>query len=223
MTTKLRLICLPSVLALLVCGALADTEQSVKVVDADDDLPVSCYVTRVAPDGKAENLGLTSPPGQLKLSGPCGQDYILQFRPESASLYFERALLCEQVMTVHIVKLRKILSANGAKLNRLLETLRVSSRAQAALASNELAKKAPSTMERASYKITTALEMGIFLSVEKPVVYDREHHEVVPSGELEDSARTFQRLNGLDANGKINSETLKAASGKSISELLKAP
>jgi hypothetical protein len=192
--------------------AQTQTAEAVTVVDAEDNQPVSCFVRGIPPDGKIVDLGRTEPSGQFKVTVHCVTGYALQFIPEDSSVYYETFRYCADAIA-HAVKLKRMHQPENRKFNLKLKDSLDSNPALAALASNELADKVPSTPESQSYNITTYTQFSKFLSIDKPTAYDSKQHKIVPSTELENAVKVLQNERGLDVNGKIDFRTLKSASG----------
>lgn len=186
--------------------------QSFAITDADTSQPVACYVTGVPPDGKSVNLGSTDPPGQFKFTGNCVEGYALQFIPQDGSIYFQASVFCKDALA-NGVKIKKIPMPESAKLNGLILKgyVHESDPGSAAFASDLIANAVYSEAEVRSYKITTLLQFGKFLNVQKPITYDAVTKGFVPTADLITATKKFQGVKGIIVDGVIDSKTLKLA------------
>jgi hypothetical protein len=209
-------ICLQIRLAVFGSLAIVSTgvalAQSIAITDEDTSQPVACYVNGVPPDGKSVSLGRTDPPGQFKFTGTCVEGYALQFIPQDGSIYYQASLFCKEALA-NGVRLKKISMPDSGKLNALIQKGYEfkSDPGSAAFASALLANAVYSEAEVRSYKITTLVQFGKFLNVQKPVTYNGMINDFVASDDLVNATKTFQSHKGVTVTGIIDDKTLKLA------------
>ncbi len=189
--------------------AQAQSVQPITVTDADTSQPVACYVNGLSPDGKSLNLGKTDPPGQFKFTGDCVAEYGLQFIPEDGSIYYEKLVLCKDALA-NGVRLKRIPMPESVKLKTAISKEVKSDPGSSAFVSNLLAAEVSSKAEARSYKITTLVQWGKFLKVDKPIVYEGVDR-FEPSQDLVKATKAFQGVKGLVVTGAIDSKTLESA------------
>lgn len=189
--------------------------QSIAITDEATSQPVACYVNGVPPDGKSVSLGRTDPPGQFKFTGNCVEGYALQFIPENGSIYYQASLFCKEALA-NGVRLKKIPMPESGKLNALNALIQKgyeseSDPGSAAFASALLASAVYSEAEVRSYKITTLVQFGKFLNVQKPITYNGLIKGFVATDDLVNATKTFQSHKGVTVTGIIDDKTLKLA------------
>src|ERR1700745_3657142 len=192
---RIRLIASAS-LAVLLSHAVAhsQSEQPIAITDADTNQPVACYVNGLPPDGKNRNLGKTDPPGKFKFAENCVEGYGLQFVPEDGSIYYEKLVYCKEAIA-NGVKLKKIPMPESAQLKTAFSNELKSDPGSIAFVSHLLATEATAEPEASSYKVSTLLNWGQFLSVEKPIVY-KGINRIKPSEDLVIATKEFQSKKG---------------------------
>jgi hypothetical protein len=170
--------------------------------------------------GSRSVLEEQNPSGKFKFSGNCVEGYGLQFIPEYGSIYFQKVVFCKEALAEG-VKLKRIPMPETAKLNAAIVKEVESDPGSAASVSNLFATKVCSKAEALSYKITTLVQWGKFLNVEKPMIYNGEDW-FMPSEELVKATKTFQKGKGLIVTGAIDSKTLESAADVTkLGEILK--
>jgi hypothetical protein len=213
----------------IVCLAAGQPQESqltltLKVVDPDGEV-VACVLKRIAPNGLLELLGDTSDEKpSITIPDGCKSGCILLFYPKAASEYRYGSVYCPYTKDTFTVK--PMVSGEAKKLAQNLTAFTADTptdSAKISFVANELADKAISKNTKEAYQLQSYVEAAKFFGASTAVTYDPKQKRTVPSPELQAKVEEFQKNNGLKKNGSLNYETLRAASGLTINDLLRSP
>jgi hypothetical protein len=197
-------------------GAEGESPLTLKIVDGSGQ-PIACQIQRISQTGTIESVGHTDAENPVAtIADGCRPGCRLLFVPDAGSVYYRDYAFCPYKKATFTVT-----PITNNETQQFAKHL-AGSTATVAFAASEIADRAPTKSIRKAYQITSYLEAAKFLNVSAATTYDPNQKAMVPSDELYEELKEFQRSNGIKATGNLDYSTLRSATGLTTEQLIRS-